>query len=145
MAPELFRGEACSLESDVYAFAIMLWETFSADTPFSGCSQISEIKDKVPSPCCTVMASGCAVMASGFPLLLWLALASLSSESFPSRAACEGPPPVYALPHLHSHHIKSFAALISLPITPDRSCSDPPRRPVRPNSTAKPHGRCSAE
>ena len=48
MAPELFRGEACSLESDVYALAVTLWELFSADTPFAGCSQISEIKDKVP-------------------------------------------------------------------------------------------------
>ena len=50
MAPELFRGEACSLESDVYAFAVTLWEIFSADTPFAGCSQISEIKDKVLHP-----------------------------------------------------------------------------------------------
>jgi hypothetical protein len=51
MAPELFRGEACSLESDVYAFAVTLWELFSSDTPFAGCSSVAEIKDKAgPRP-----------------------------------------------------------------------------------------------
>ena len=29
MAPELFRGECCSLASDVYALGIALWEIFS--------------------------------------------------------------------------------------------------------------------
>jgi len=46
MAPELFRGEACSLPSDVYAFGVMLNEIFSREIPFGGLD-VGDVKSKV--------------------------------------------------------------------------------------------------
>jgi len=45
MAPELYRGEACSLASDVYAFGIVLCEIFSQELPFAAL-ELSEIREK---------------------------------------------------------------------------------------------------
>lgn len=46
MAPELFRGEACSLPSDVYAFGVTLWEMYAREQPY-GAFELSELRDKV--------------------------------------------------------------------------------------------------
>eukprot|EP00288_Rhodomonas_lens_P012673 CAMPEP_0177694856 /NCGR_PEP_ID=MMETSP0484_2-20121128/3151_1 /TAXON_ID=354590 /ORGANISM="Rhodomonas lens, Strain RHODO" /LENGTH=357 /DNA_ID=CAMNT_0019205751 /DNA_START=25 /DNA_END=1098 /DNA_ORIENTATION=+ len=45
MAPELYRSESCSTMSDVYAYAVTLWEMFSREMPFGG-MDIEEVRDK---------------------------------------------------------------------------------------------------
>lgn len=46
MSPELYRGECCSTESDVYAIGMTIWEAAAEEYPFGG-MQLSDMKTAI--------------------------------------------------------------------------------------------------
>jgi serine/threonine protein kinase len=47
MAPELLTGDTNTVESDVYAFGITLWEVYSRETPYSNTTPIRALEGVV--------------------------------------------------------------------------------------------------
>jgi serine/threonine protein kinase/pimeloyl-ACP methyl ester carboxylesterase len=112
MAPELWRGEPASVQSDVYALGLLLYELLSGHLPHQGlhAAEISEaVQTRDPQP----IRSLCPAVPQALADVVDRAIRRRRAERFQSAHEVRD-----ALEAIHSLY-QPFAAVPDAPLTPD--------------------------